>query len=171
VFGHGITDLLSGYRVFSRRFVKSFPALSAGFETEAEFTIHALALNMPMQEVRTIYRGRTAGSSSKLHTILDGLRILREILILIEQERPLQFFSAVTATLLAAGFCLGMPVVWAFLATGLVERFPTAVLAASLVLLGFLSLTCGFVLQAVARGRKEMKRLAYLATPPAELGA
>ncbi len=166
VFGSGISDMLSGYRVFSRRFVKSFPALAARFETETEFTVHALALNMPVREVRTAYRGRPAGSRSKLNTIADGLRILRAILTLIEQERPLQSFGCVMLLLVAAGFGVGLPVVTEYLQTGLVPRLPTAVLATGLVLLGFLSLGCGLVLDVVSRGRKEMKRLAYLAISP-----
>ena len=165
VFGGGIGDLLSGYRVFSRRFVKSFPALSGGFETETEFTIHALTLNMPVAEVPAPYRSRPEGFVSKLNTIADGFRILREIVTLIEQERPLGFFSFVMAILLSSALALGLPVVIAFLHTGLVERLPTAVLAASMVLLAFLSLGCGLVLDAMARGRKEFKRLAYLAVP------
>ena len=165
VFGNGVSDMLSGYRVFSRRFVKSFPALATHFETETEFTIHALALNMPVGEVRTAYRGRAVGSQSKLHTIADGFRILRAILRLIEQERPLQSFACVTVLLLSGGFALGLPVVLDFLHSGLVPRLPTAVLATGLVLLGFMSLACGLVLDVVSRGRKEMKRLAYLAIP------
>jgi hypothetical protein len=152
--------------VFSRRFVKSFPALAARFETETEFTVHALALNMPVAEIRTAYRGRPVGSRSKLNTIADGFRILRAILRLIEQERPLQSFACVALLLLGAGFGLGLPVVSDFLQSGLVPRLPTAVLATGLVLLGFLSLGCGLVLDVVSRGRKEMKRLAYLAIPP-----
>lgn len=163
VFGRGASDLLSGYRVFSRRFVKSFPALAAGFETEAEFTIHALALHMPLREMQTSYRGRPEGSRSKLHTIKDGLRILRTILALVGQERALQTAGLVMGGLLLAGLSLGAPVVAEFLHTGLVPRLPTALLATGLVLLGFLSLGCGLVLDAVSRGRKEMKRLAYLA--------
>ena len=166
VFGSGITDMLSGYRVFSRRFVKSFPALATRFETETEFTIHALALNMPIREVRTEYRGRPPGSRSKLNTVADGLRILRAILTLIEQERPLPSFALVTLALLTAGFGLGLPVVTDYLETGLVPRLPTAVLSTGLVLLAFLSLGCGLVLDSVSRGRKEMKRLAYLAIRP-----
>ena len=165
VFGGGISDLLSGYRVFSRRFVKSFPALAGGFETETEFTIHALALNLPVGEVRAAYRSRPEGSRSKLNTVLDGLRILREIVTLIEQERPLPFFATIMALLLAAALSLGLPVVAEFLHTGLVPRLPTAILSASLVLLAFLSLGCGLMLDAVSRGRKEFKRLAYLAIP------
>ena len=165
VFGNGVSDLLSGYRVFSRRFVKSFPALAGGFETETEFTIHALALHMPVAEINAAYRNRAEGSASKLRTVADGFRILRQILLLIEQERPLRFFGFLMAVLLATGLAFGLPVVIGFAHTGLVERLPTAVLSASLVLLAFFSLGCGLVLDAVCRGRKEMKRLAYLAVP------
>jgi len=166
VFGSGISDMLSGYRVFSRRFVKSFPALAGGFETETEFTVHALALNMPVAEVRSAYRSRPAGSHSKLNTIPDGLRILREIVTLIEHERPLTFSAVVMAVLISLALALGLPVIITFLHTGLVDRLPTAVLSASLVLLASLSLGCGLILDAVTHGRKEMKRLAYLAIPP-----
>jgi len=168
VFGQGISDMLSGYRVFSRRFVKSFPALSSGFETETEFTVHALALHLPMQEIRAPYRGRGAGSHSKLNTFADGVRIVRAIVTLIQHERPLWLFSASAMVLLALGIGLGLPVVTQFLNTGLVPRLPTALLATGLVLLAFLSLTCGLILDAVARGRKEARRLAYLAIPPVE---
>ncbi len=171
VFGDGITDLLSGYRVFSRRFVKSFPALSSGFETETEFTIHALALHMPVQEVRAQYRNRAPGTASKLNTVIDGLRILRAIVTLVQQERPLQVFSFAAACLLATGIALGIPVVMTFLGTGLVPRLPTALLSTGLVLLAFLSLTAGLILDAVSRGRKENKRLAYLAIPPLDTPA
>ncbi len=167
-FGDGITDMLSGYRVFSRRFVKSFPALSSGFEIETEFTVHALALHMPVQEVRALYRNRAAGSCSKLNTFVDGMRILRAIVTLIQQERPLQVFSLAALALLSLGTGLGMPVVFEFLHTGLVPRLPTAMLATGLMLLGSLSLTCGLILDAVSRGRKENKRLAYLAIAPLE---
>jgi glycosyltransferase involved in cell wall biosynthesis len=165
VFGNGISDMLSGYRAFSRRFVKSFPALTCGFETETEFTIHALALNMPVAEMHAPYRSRPVGSQSKLNTIADGFRILREIVTLIELERPLPFFSFIMAILLSIALAFGLPVVIAFAHTGLVERLPTAVLSASLVLLAFLALGCGFVLDAITRGRKELKRMAYLAIP------
>jgi lipopolysaccharide/colanic/teichoic acid biosynthesis glycosyltransferase len=165
VFGEGISDLLSGYRVFSRRFVKSFPAMSAGFETETEFTVHALALHMPVREIEVAYRGRSVGSRSKLHTISDGLRILRSILVLVEQERPLPSFAVTAAVLLMAGLGLGVPVVLTFLHTGIVPRLPTAILSTGLVLLACLSLTCGLILDAVSRGRKEFKRLAYLSIP------
>jgi hypothetical protein len=164
-FGGGISDMLSGYRVFSRRFVKSFPALSGGFETETEFTVHALALNMPVMEVRAPYRTRAAGSASKLNTIRDGIRILRAIVMLIQQERPLQVFSCAALALLTVGTSLGLPVIVEFVNTGLVPRLPTALLSTGLALLGFLALTCGLILDAVSRGRKEFKRLAYLAIP------
>ncbi len=165
VFGNRVSDVLSGYRAFSRRFVKSFPALACGFETETEFTIHALELNMPVGEVPTSYRGRTAGSRSKLHTISDGLRILRTIIRLVKQERPLQTFGTTGAALLATALLLGMPVVFEFLRIGTVPRLPTALLATGLVLASSLSFVCGLVLEQVARGRKELKRLAYLSIP------
>jgi hypothetical protein len=165
VFGRGINDMLSGYRVFNRRFVKSFPALASGFETETEFTVHALALHMPVAEVYAPYRSRPAGSHSKLNTFTDGLRILREIVTLIERERPLSCAAAITAVLLALALALGLPVVIAFLHTGIVDRLPSAILSASIVLLASLTLGCGLILDAVAHGRKELKRLSYLAIP------
>jgi hypothetical protein len=168
VFGGGITDMLSGYRVFSRRFVKSFPALSSGFETETEFTIHALALHMPVQEVRVVYRNRAAGTASKLNTLADGMRILRAIVTLIQQERPFHVFSSAALILFVLSTSLGVPVVMEFLQIGLVPRLPTALLSTGLMLLAFLSLTCGLILDAVSRGRKENKRLAYLAIPALE---
>ena len=165
IFGNRVTDMLSCYRVFSRRFVKSFPALATGFETETEFTVHALELRMAMGEVRTAYRDRPAGSASKLRTYSDGLRILRTIVTLVKEERPLQFFSLCGLLLLLLGIGFGVPVVMEFLATGLVPRLPTAVLATGLMLLSFLSFAAGLILESVARGRKEFKRLAYLAVP------
>jgi glycosyltransferase involved in cell wall biosynthesis len=170
VFGTGVSDMLSGYRVFSRRFVKSFPALAAGFETETEFTVHALELRLPMGERPTPYRERPMGSASKLHTIRDGIRILRTIVVLVKEERPLAFFCTAAVALLLAGIGLVLPVVLEFLATGLVPRLPTAVLAMGMVLLSFLSLACGLILDSVSRGRKEMKRLAYLRTAAVEAG-
>jgi glycosyltransferase involved in cell wall biosynthesis len=158
VFGNRITDMLSGYRVFSRRFVKSFPALAAGFETETEFTVHALELRLPVGELRTAYKERPVGSTSKLNTWRDGLRILRTILLLVQRERPLMFFSA-------AAILLALPLLATFLETGLVPRLPTAVLATGLALLSFLSLASGLILDTVSRGRLEAKRLAYLALP------
>jgi glycosyltransferase involved in cell wall biosynthesis len=166
IFGNRITDMLSGYRVFSRRFVKSFPALASGFETETEFTIHALELRMPIGEITTRYRERGEGSTSKLRTYSDGARILFTILKLVKEERPLQFFSAAGLILLLAGIGSGLPVVFEYFRTGLVPRLPTAVLATGFVLLSFLSVTAGLILDTVARGRKEFKRLAYLALPP-----
>jgi glycosyltransferase involved in cell wall biosynthesis len=167
-FGTGISDLLSGYRVFSRRFVKSFPALSSGFETETEFSVHALALHMPVQEVQTLYRNRAADSRSKLHTIGDGLRILRAVATLIRQERPLEVFSIAALIFAGLGIGLGIPVVVEFLHTGLVPRLPTALLSTGLVLLSCLSAVCGLILDAVSRGRREIRRLAYLAISPGE---
>jgi hypothetical protein len=165
VFGHGINDMLSGYRVFNRRFVKSFPALASGFETETEFTVHALALHMPVAEIYAPYRCRPAGSHSKLNTFADGLRILREIVTLIERERPLSCAAGMTVILLSLALALGLPVILAFLHTGTVDRLPTAVLSASIVLLASLTLGCGLILDAVTHGRKELKRLCYLAIP------
>jgi Glycosyl transferase family 2 len=165
VFGNRVSDLLSGYRVFSRRFVKSFPALAAGFETETEFTVHALELKMPIGELTSTYRGRPAGSCSKLHTYADGLRILRTIMMLVKQERPLQSFGLTAVALLVVGLAAGLPVVLEFLHTGLVPRLPTALLATGLVLASSLAFVCGLVLDQVARGRKELKRLAYLSIP------
>jgi hypothetical protein len=165
VFGNRISDVLSGYRVFSRRFVKSFPALAGGFETETEFTIHALELRMPIGEVATPYRCRTAGSRSKLHTVSDGLRILRTILMLVKQERPLQTFGLTGVALLMISLMLAFPVVLQFLHSGQVPRLPTALLATGLMLASSLSFVCGLVLEQVTRGRQELKRLAYLSIP------
>jgi glycosyltransferase involved in cell wall biosynthesis len=165
LFGARVTDMLSGYRVFSRRFVKSFPALSAGFETETELTVHALQLALPTGEISAPYRERPAGSASKLHTVSDGLRILRLILMLVKDELPLPFFSICGALFFLAGLGLGIPVVLEFWRTGLVPRLPTAIVAAALVALSFLSFACGLILDSVGRGRRESKRLAYLAIP------
>ena len=165
IFGNRVSDMLSGYRVFSRRFVKSFPALATGFETETEFTVHALELCMAIGEVPTAYRERPVGSASKLRTYSDGLRILRTIVILVKEERPLQFFGLSGLVLLVLGIGLGVPVIHEFLTTGLVPRLPTAVLATGMILLSFLSFAAGLILDSVTRGRKEIKRLAYLAVP------
>jgi glycosyltransferase involved in cell wall biosynthesis len=165
VFGDRIQDMLSGYRVFSRRFVKTFPALASGFETETEFTIHALNLMMPLAELPVAYRERGVGSDSKLRTYSDGLRILRTILVLVKEERPLQFFTSVAVFLLALGVALGAPVVAMYLRIGLVPRLPTAVLATGIILLSFLAFSCGLILDSVARARKEAKRFAYLTIP------
>jgi glycosyltransferase involved in cell wall biosynthesis len=163
VFGERVKDMLSGYRVMSRRFVKSFPALSTGFEIETEITVHALELRAPIAEMSAAYFVRPRGSASKLHTIGDGMRILRLIVHLVKEERPLQFFSVIFAILTAVSLALGIPVVMQFLETGLVGRLPSAVLATGLMILAFLSLFCGLVLDTVTRGRRELKRLVYLA--------
>lgn len=165
MFGSRILDMLSGYRVFSRRFVKSFPALSSGFEIETELTIHALELAMPVAEVDTPYKERPEGSESKLRTYSDGLRILRTIVMLIKDERPLLFFSMAGLALLILGVGLSIPILIEYHRTHLVPRFPTAFLSLGLVLLSFLSLVCGLILDSVARGRKELKRLIYLSLP------
>ena len=165
VFGDRVSDMLSGYRVFSRRFVKSFSALADGFETETEFTVHALDLAMPIGEVVTPYKDRPPGSVSKLRTYADGIRILRTIVLLVKEFRPLQFFGSAGAALLALAIILAIPLIGVYLETGLVPRLPTAVLATGLVLLACLAVVCGLILDSVARGRKEMKRLAYLAIP------
>jgi glycosyltransferase involved in cell wall biosynthesis len=166
LFGNRFSDMLSGYRVFSRRFVKSFPAMSNGFETETELTIHALELCLPVAEVGTPYNVRAEGSASKLQTYSDGLRILRLILVLYKNERPLQFFSAIAAFFCAVALGLGIPLVVTFVQTGLVFRQPTAILATGLVLLSALSLVTGLILDTVTRGRREMRRLAYLSIKP-----
>jgi glycosyltransferase involved in cell wall biosynthesis len=163
LFGAQVRDMLSGYRAFSRRFVKSFPALSGGFETETELTVHALQLSLPTGEVQAAYRERPAGSASKLRTVSDGFRILRLILMLVKDELPLPFFSICGVMLFSAGLGFGIPVVLEFLRIGLVPRLPTAIVAAALVALSFLSFACGLILDSVARGRREVKRLAYLA--------
>ena len=168
IFGDRISDMLSGYRVFSRRFVKSFPALSAGFETETEFTVHALELDMPLGEVKTPYKDRPQGSTSKLRTYVDGLAILRAIFILVKEERPLQFFSVCALALLMLALAIGAPVIVTYAETGLVPRFPTAILASALVLIACLSQVCGLILDSVSRGRKEVRRLAYLSVPAPE---
>lgn len=162
IFGNRVRDMLSGYRVFSRRFVKSFPALSSGFETETEFTVHALELRMPIGEVPTRYRDRPEGSVSKLRTYTDGWRILRTIVLLVKEERPLAFFAGVALVLMAMAVAASAPVLVEYARTGLVPRLPTALLSTGLMLLAALSGTCGLILDSVARGRKEMKRLAYL---------
>jgi hypothetical protein len=163
-FGQRLSDMLSGYRIMSRRFVKSFPALASGFEIETELTVHALQLRLPIAEYMTPYRGRPPASSSKLRTIPDGIRIMRLIARLVREERPLEFFSVVAAVLAATSVALAMPVIFEFLRTGLVPRLPTAVLSTGIMLLSFLSLTCGLVLATVTRGRVEAKRLQYLTT-------
>ncbi len=165
IFGNRLGDMLSGYRVFSRRFVKSFPALAGGFETETELTVHALELRLPIAEVPTPYRERPVGSVSKLRTYSDGMRILRMIFTLIKLEKPLQFFASISGLLALIAVLLAIPIVETYLSTGLVPRLPTAVLSMGIMLLSFLSLVCGLILETVTRGRVEQKRLHYLGIP------
>jgi glycosyltransferase involved in cell wall biosynthesis len=162
LFGAQFSDMLSGYRVFSRRFVKSFPALSNGFEIETEFTVHALELKMPFAEEPTWYKSRPPGSTSKLKTFSDGWRIVGTALLLFKEVRPLLFFGLIFLLLALTSILLSIPVLTTFWETGLVPRFPTAILSTSIMLLAFLSLTCGMVLDSVARGRQEAKRMIYL---------
>ena len=162
IFGDRLKDMLSGYRVMSRRFVKSFPALAAGFETETELTVHALELRLPVVEIQTPYRDRPSGSQSKLRTFRDGFRILRTIFFLVKEERPLQFFSIVSATLFVAALALGWPLLTEYLETGLVPRFPTAILATGMTVLAAIAFIAGLILDTVTVGRREMKRLHYL---------
>lgn len=162
LFGRRLTDMLSGYRVMSRRFVKTFPALSTGFETETELTIHALEIKIPFVEEPTLLASRPQGSESKLKTFSDGWRILGTALLLFKEVRPFLFFGLNAIFLAAVSLGLGIPVVATYWTTGLVPRFPTAILAASIMLLAFLSLTCGLILDSVARGRLESKRMHYL---------
>ena len=161
--------MLSGYRVFSRRFVKSFPVLSGGFEIETELTIHALELELPVGEVKTPYYARPEGSVSKLSTYRDGWRILLTVLKLYRSERPLPFFSAIGIMLALVSVGLAIPLFITYINEGVVPRLPTAVLSTGLILLASLSITCGLVLDTVTRGRRELKLLAYLAQrAPAE---
>jgi glycosyltransferase involved in cell wall biosynthesis len=162
MFRRPITDMLSGYRVFTRRFIKSFPVSSAGFEIETELTVHALELDLPIAEVPTPYYPRPLGSASKLHTYRDGLRILWTIVRLYKSERPLSFFTIIGAVLATIAVVLAIPIFATYLAEGIVPRLPTAVLSTGLMLLASLLLTCGLILSTVTRGRREMKALAYL---------
>jgi glycosyltransferase involved in cell wall biosynthesis len=162
VFGPMFTDMLSGYRVFSRRFVKSFPVLSGGFEIETELTIHALELGLPAAEIDTPYYARPQGSASKLNTYRDGLRILRTILALYRAERPLMFFAIIGSVLAIVSIVLAIPIFITYVETGLVPRLPTAILSMGLMMLASLSAGIGLVLDTVTRGRRETKLLAYL---------
>lgn len=165
VFGKQLTDLLSGYRAFSRRFVKSLPLLSCGFEVETELTVHALELRLPIAEMPLRYRERREGSTSKLRTYRDGWRILMMIVRLIKEEKPLRFFGFIFVALATFAVILEIPIVLTFLRTQLVPRLPTAVLGTGVMLLAFLSLTCGLILDTVTLGRIELKRLQYLSIP------
>ena len=165
IFGGGFTDMLSGFRVFSRRFVKSFPALARGFEIETELTVHALELRMPCGEVETSYGSRPENSVSKLSTYRDGFRILKTIGRLFMVERPLEFFSIFSLILAVLSIALAFPVFQEYFATGLVPRLPTAVLATGLMLSALLSFGCGLLLDNVTRGRQELRRISYLSIP------
>ncbi|MBR0975357.1 MULTISPECIES: glycosyltransferase family 2 protein [Bradyrhizobium] len=164
-FGRDFQDILSGYRVFSRRFVKSFPVLSDGFEIETELAVYALELSLPVAEVETPYYARPEGSFSKLNTWRDGSRILGTMLKLYRAEKPLRFFGAIGILLAAISIVLSIPIVITFVETGLVPRFPTAILSMGLMIMAMLSVSSGLVLDTVTRGRREMKMLAYLSQP------
>ncbi|MCG2631659.1 glycosyltransferase family 2 protein [Bradyrhizobium sp. WYCCWR 13023] len=164
-FGQEFKDILSGYRVFSRRFVKSFPVLSDGFEIETELAVYALELSLPVAEVETPYYARPEGSFSKLNTWRDGFRILGTMLKLYRSERPLRFFTVIGILLALVAIILAIPIVITFIETGLVPRFPTAILSMGLMIMAMLSVSSGLVLDTVTRGRREMKMLAYLSQP------
>jgi glycosyltransferase involved in cell wall biosynthesis len=166
IFGDRVRDMLSGYKVFSRRFVKSFPVLARGFDIETELTVHALELSMPIGHVSSSYKARPEGSISKLNTYGDGLRILRMILRLVRHERPVLFFGAIAAGLAATAVLISIPLALTYLQTGLVPRFPTAILAMGIMVLAALSLMAGLILDTVTRGRREVRLLAYLRYPP-----
>jgi glycosyltransferase involved in cell wall biosynthesis len=166
VFGEAFKDILSGYRVFSRRFVKSFPVLSDGFEIETELSVHALELALPVAEISTPYFARPEGSFSKLNTWRDGFRILGTILRLYRSEKPLRFFTAIGVFLMLVSIGLAIPVVVTYLEEGVVPRLPTAVLSMGMMIVAMLSISSGLVLDTVTRGRREIKLLAYLSQPP-----
>lgn len=168
LFGSRFTDILSGYRVFSRRFVKSFPALATGFEIETEIAIHALELKMPVGEITAPYKSRPSGSTSKLSTWQDGLRIFATIVFLFKEVRPFKFFGVLCAALVLLAMGLAYPVFATYLESGLVPRVPTAILATGTMLLAFIALTSGIILDSVSRGRREAKRMRLLSLPPVE---
>ena len=165
IFRTDTADMLSGYKGFSRRFVKTFPALSRGFEIETEIMIHAAELRLPFHEIEAPYGKRPAHSTSKLRTFQDGFRILRLVDHFIRQEHPFGFFSTLSVLLIAASLWLGVPVVIYFFETGFVPRFPTAILAASLALCSVVSFFTGIILDAITQARREFKRLSYLSLP------
>jgi glycosyltransferase involved in cell wall biosynthesis len=162
LFGRSFSDIFSGYRVFSRRFVKSFPVLSSGFEIETEMSVHALELRMPVGEIETVYGARPEGSHSKLSTFSDGGRILGTIVTLYRIERPVLFYGGIGALLVLAALLLAIPLVVTYLHTGLVPRFPTAILVTGMVIVAVLCFFAGLILDTVTRGRREVRRLAYL---------
>src|SRR6476620_2186120 len=165
LFGRSFSDIFSGYRVFSRRFVKSFPVLSSGFEIETEISVHALELRMPVGEVETAYAARPEGSQSKLSTYSDGWRILKTIVTLYRIERPVLFYGGIGAVLLALALVLAVPLVVTYLDTGLVPRFPTAILVTGMTIVAVLCFFAGLILDTGTRGRRELRRLAYLSLP------
>ena len=169
LFGRSFTDIFSGYRVFSRRFVKSFPVLSEGFEIETEMSVHALELRMPVGEIETAYGARPEGSSSKLSTYRDGWRILKTIGTLYRVERPVLFYGSLGALLLVAAIILAVPLVLTYLDTGLVPRFPTAILVTGMVVIAVLCFFAGLILDTVTRGRRELRRLFYLSYQATQL--
>ena len=162
LFGRSFSDIFSGYRVFSRRFVKSFPVLSSGFEIETEISVHALELRMPVGEVETIYAARPEGSESKLSTVSDGWRILKTIATLYRVERPVLFYGTIAALFVIAAVLLAVPLVETYLQTGLVPRVPTAILVTGMVIVAVLCFFAGLILDTVTRGRREVRRLHYL---------
>jgi hypothetical protein len=165
LFGRTFTDIFSGYRVFSRRFVKSFPALARGFETETEISVHALELAMPVAEIVTAYGARPEGSVSKLSTYRDGFRIMQTILHLFRIERPVLFYGSFGLGIAALAVILAIPLAITYAQTGLVPRFPTAILITGLMITAFMSFMCGLILDTVVRGRREVRRLCYLSYP------
>lgn len=169
LFGPRFTDIFSGYRVFSRRFVKSFPAVSSGFEIETEMSVHASQLRMPIAEIPTKYNSRLKGSTSKLHTFRDAFRILITFVLLFKEISPIRFYGAIAVLLSSSSLIISLPLLMTYIETGLVPRLPTAVLAMGMMLLAAISLVSGVILDSVARGRLEYKRLIYLSMPPANL--
>lgn len=165
LFGRSFSDIFSGYRVFSRRFVKSFPVLSSGFEIETEISVHALELRMPVGELETVYASRPEGSHSKLSTFSDGWRILKTIVTLYRIERPVLFFGSIGGLLVLAALLLSVPLMVTYLDTGLVPRLPTAVLVTGMIIVAVLCFFAGLILDTVTRGRREVRRLAYLSQP------
>lgn len=166
LFGRSFSDIFSGYRVFSRRFVKSFPVLSSGFEIETEMSVHALELRMPVGEIESRYLARPQGSDSKLSTFRDGWRILKTIATLYRVERPALFFGLIGALLVVTALILSVPLIVTYVETGLVPRVPTAILVTGMVIVAVLCFFAGLILDTVTRGRREVRRLAYLALPP-----
>ena len=170
VFGRGVTDVLSGFRLFSRRFIKSFPAMSSGFDVETEMTVHALELRLAIGQIDTAYRARQPGSTSKLKTVRDGILIARIIFNLIRYVKPIPFFFSSALLLFILSIFLAAPIVITFMETGLVPRFPTAILATGMTVVAVVSIACGLILDSVNRGRVEMKRLHFLSHPSVPAG-